>query len=114
MFARVAHVGVGGRSGVSPSVWVFPFQVFSTGLCSCWTVGHVEAAVPWLATATLPKARGRGDVTCFGRFKFYRWHPDDSIFTARISDIIIIIIIIIIMFIYCNWVVTRWHWLFYM
>ena len=29
------------------------------------------------------------------------------------SDIIIIIIIIIIM-INCNWVVTRWQWLFYM
>ena len=25
-----------------------------------------------------------------------------------------IIIIIIIIFIYCNWVVTRWQWLFYM
>jgi len=25
----------------------------------------------------------------------------------------IIIIIIIIIFIYCNWVVTRWQWLFY-
>ena len=24
------------------------------------------------------------------------------------------IIIIIIIFIYCNWVVTRWQWLFYM
>ena len=28
--------------------------------------------------------------------------------------LIIIIIIIIIIFIYCNWVVTRWQWLFYM
>jgi len=28
--------------------------------------------------------------------------------------IIIIIIIITIIFIYCNWVVTRWQWLFYM
>ena len=27
---------------------------------------------------------------------------------------VIIIIIIIIIFIYCNWVVTRWQWLFYM
>jgi len=26
----------------------------------------------------------------------------------------IAIIIIIIIFIYCNWVVTRWQWLFYM
>jgi len=26
----------------------------------------------------------------------------------------IIIIIITIIFIYCNWVVTRWQWLFYM
>jgi len=24
------------------------------------------------------------------------------------------VIIIIIIFIYCNWVVTRWQWLFYM
>jgi len=28
--------------------------------------------------------------------------------------IIIIIIIITIIIIYCNWVVTRWQWLFYM
>ena len=28
--------------------------------------------------------------------------------------IIVIIIIIIIIIIYCNWVVTRWQWLFYM
>ena len=28
--------------------------------------------------------------------------------------IIIIIIIIIIIFINCNWVVSRWQWLFYM
>jgi len=28
--------------------------------------------------------------------------------------IIIITTIIIIIFIYCNWVVTRWQWLFYM
>ena len=28
--------------------------------------------------------------------------------------IIIIIIIIVIIIIYCNWVVTRWQWLFYM
>ena len=27
---------------------------------------------------------------------------------------IILLIIIIIMCIYCNWVVTRWQWLFYM
>jgi len=26
---------------------------------------------------------------------------------------VIFIIIIIIIFIYCNWVVTRWQWLFY-
>ena len=30
------------------------------------------------------------------------------------EGIIIIIIIIIIIFINCNWVVTRWQWLFYM
>ena len=30
------------------------------------------------------------------------------------KKIIIIIIIIIIIFINCNWVVTRWQWLFYM
>ena len=30
------------------------------------------------------------------------------------GKLIIIIIIIIIMFIYCNWVVTQWQWLFYM
>jgi len=32
----------------------------------------------------------------------------------RIIYVNIIIIIIIIIFIYCNWVVTRWQWLFYM
>ena len=30
------------------------------------------------------------------------------------ANIIIIIIIIIIIFINCNWIVTRWKWLFYM
>jgi len=30
------------------------------------------------------------------------------------QKLIIIIIIIIIIFINCNWVVTRWQWLFYM
>ena len=30
------------------------------------------------------------------------------------KEIDIIIIIIIILFIYCNWVVTRWQWLCYM
>ena len=34
------------------------------------------------------------------------------VYTLYKGDIIIIIIIIII--IYCNWVVTRWQWLFYM
>ena len=29
------------------------------------------------------------------------------------EKLIIIIIIIIIIFINCNWVVTRWQWLFY-
>ena len=29
------------------------------------------------------------------------------------AAVIFIIIIIIIIFIYCNWVVTRWQWLFY-
>ena len=32
----------------------------------------------------------------------------------RLILLIIIIIIIIIIFIHCNWVVTRWQWLFYM
>ena len=34
-------------------------------------------------------------------------HPPLS--SAEVKEIIIIII-----FIYCNWVVTRWQWLFYM
>ena len=33
--------------------------------------------------------------------------------SVAVSEIVIIIIIIIII-IYCNWVVTRWQWLFYM
>ena len=32
----------------------------------------------------------------------------------RGSRVIIIIITIIIIIIYCNWVITRWQWLFYM
>jgi len=31
-----------------------------------------------------------------------------------ITILAVIIIIIIIIIIYCNWVVTRWQWLFYM
>jgi hypothetical protein len=31
-----------------------------------------------------------------------------------IRGIILIIIIIIIIFINCNWVITRWQWVFYM
>ena len=34
--------------------------------------------------------------------------------TASLVIIIIIIIIIITIIINCNWVVTRWQWLFYM
>jgi len=37
--------------------------------------------------------------------------PHCVIFSARSKQTIIIIIIIIII---CNWVVTRWQWLFYM
>ena len=39
-----------------------------------------------------------------------------SEYTSHTRDgyLIIIIIIIIIIFIYCNWVVTGWQWLFYM
>jgi hypothetical protein len=33
---------------------------------------------------------------------------------CRILEIIILIIIIIVIIINCNWVVTRWRWLFYM
>ena len=36
----------------------------------------------------------------------YRWEMSFAV--------ALIIIIIIIIFIYCNWVVTRWQWLFYM
>jgi len=42
-------------------------------------------------------------------------NTDDSTIGTKIHIIlIIIIIIIIIIFIYCNWVVTPWQWLFYM
>jgi len=34
--------------------------------------------------------------------------------TTTMIIITAITIIIIIIFIYCNWVVTRWQWLFYM
>ena len=34
--------------------------------------------------------------------------------SQRVSKGIITIIIILLLFIYCNWVVTRWQWLFYM
>jgi len=36
------------------------------------------------------------------------------IYVKTLGKIKIIIIIIIIIIIYCNWVVTRWQWLFYM
>jgi len=39
-------------------------------------------------------------------------HPYRIIIIIIIITVIIIIIIIII--IYCNWVFTRWQWLFYM
>jgi len=38
------------------------------------------------------------------------WNP----VALTIGVVILIIIIIIIIFIGCNWVVTRWQWLFYM
>jgi ABC-type multidrug transport system permease subunit len=37
----------------------------------------------------------------------------ESVYYAVTGEVIIIIIIIII-FINCNWVITRWQWLFYM
>jgi len=51
----------------------------------------------------------------------YRWlksgdnkgQTESTIVAAQDQAIIIIIIIIIIIFIYCNCVVTRWQWLFY-
>ena len=40
--------------------------------------------------------------------------PERIIFVSRGTTVIIIIIIItIIIIINCNWVVTRWQWLFY-
>jgi len=33
---------------------------------------------------------------------------------VQFANTILFIIIIIIIFINCNWVVTRWQWLFYM
>jgi len=41
-------------------------------------------------------------------------HTATSLFLNIPFDIIIIIIIITTTFIYCNLVVTRWQWLFYM
>jgi len=35
-------------------------------------------------------------------------------YTVGSFSICVSILIIIIIFIYCNWVVTRWQWLFYM
>jgi len=34
--------------------------------------------------------------------------------TEHLNDSLLLIIIIIIIIINCNWVVTRWQWLFYM
>ena len=50
------------------------------------------------------------------RYNMMILHGDklDTLSTVMTSHVIIIIIIIIIIFIYCNWVVTRWQWLFYM
>ena len=33
---------------------------------------------------------------------------------TKVIRLLCIIIIIIIIIIYCNWVVTRWQWLYYM
>ena len=50
------------------------------------------------------------DILTFFRvgIKIFEAHKDHDLI------IIIIIIIIIIKFLYCNWFVTRWQWLFYM
>ena len=42
------------------------------------------------------------------------WPRVDVEISSSTVFLIIIIIITIIIFIYCNWVVTRWQWLFYM
>jgi len=46
-----------------------------------------------------------------GKFSLTHWPPLPS---GNSPGIHLITIIIIIIFIYCNWVVTRWQWLFYM
>ena len=84
-------MGFGGGSGVSPSVWVFPFQVFQYRtvflLDSGPGGGRTSSCGALASNSQVAEGQGPRDVTCFRRFKFYRWHPDDGIFTARVSDI---------------------------
>jgi len=46
--------------------------------------------------------------------KYQEENACDKRHPYRIIIIIIIIIIIVSIIINCSWVVTRWHWLFYM
>ena len=67
----------------------------------------------------------RGAICLYYKSPTYSFHGKHDVHKSRICVLflggiqlvrllVIIIIIIIIIFIYCNWVVTRWQWLFYM
>jgi len=45
---------------------------------------------------------------------FYKFYLNKCVYLYTSRPIELIIIIIIIIIINCNWVVTRWKWLFYM
>ena len=53
-------------------------------------------------------------VTSFLPLQFFVFLLVISGFRREVVVVVIIIIIIIIIIINCNWVVTRWQWLFYM
>jgi len=58
----------------------------------------------------VPKHSYRKCISYIRTFKIAALYSDHSATGRQPPNLIIIIII----FIYCNWVVTRWQWLFYM
>jgi len=114
---------------------------WSRALTSVWCQGswHIEVSLPPLQVfmvcrgtiLTLPVRTSvrEGNISQWekGCWRLWRWMTLGSAWLEYVYEIrcqsvcylhgilyIVIIIIIIIIFINCNWVVTRWQWLFYM
>lgn len=83
-------MGFGGGSGVSPSVRVFPCPVNSLPdniiVRRCAGGGRTGSCSALVSDSHVAEGQGPRDVGFFRRFKFYSWHLEDGIFTARISD----------------------------